>query len=142
MQNVHNDFQAAPCPGYAINNYHLFPLFLVQIFIRFIRQQSVRKSLERRQTFFTKIEHPLRLGGLSVLVTPPTLWRPSPEAYEKYFSSRNVHPIRDGTRNSSILEVPDLFSLLDSPRNRFYHSSSPRGPRQNSSRTSKKRAKL
>ena len=24
------------------------------------------------------------------------------------------------------LEVPDLFSLLDSPRNRFYHSSDPR----------------
>ena len=25
----------------------------------------------------------------------------------------------------SILEVPDLFSLLDSPKNRFYHSSDP-----------------
>ncbi len=42
-----------------------------------------------------------------------------------------------GIPRPSILEVPDLFSLLDSPRNRFYHSSDPRGPRQNSSRTSK-----
>ena len=42
-----------------------------------------------------------------------------------------------GIPRPSILEVPDLFSLLDSPRNRFYHSSGPRGPRQNSSRTSK-----
>ena len=33
--------------------------------------------------------------------------------------------VRDGTRNSSFLVVPDLFSLLNSPRNRFYHSSDP-----------------
>ena len=38
---------------------------------------------------------------------------------------------------SSFPEVLDLFSLPDSPRNRFYHSSAPRGPRQNSQRTSK-----
>ena len=31
-----------------------------------------------------------------------------------------------GIPRPSILEVPDLFSLLDSPRNRFYHSSAPR----------------
>ena len=31
-----------------------------------------------------------------------------------------------GIPRPSILEVPDLFSLLDSPRNRFYHSSDPR----------------
>ena len=35
-----------------------------------------------------------------------------------------------GIPRPSILEVPDLFSLFDSPRNRFYHSSNPRGPRQ------------
>ena len=34
--------------------------------------------------------------------------------------------IRDGTRNPSFLVDPDLFSLLDFPRNRFYHSSDPR----------------
>ena len=38
---------------------------------------------------------------------------------------------------SLFLEVRGLFSLPDSPRNIFYHSSSPRGPLQNSSRTSK-----
>ena len=42
-----------------------------------------------------------------------------------------------GIPRPSFLEVPDLLSLLDSPRNRFYHSSNPRGPRQNSTRTSK-----
>jgi hypothetical protein len=31
-----------------------------------------------------------------------------------------------GIPRPSFLEVPDLFSLLDSPRNRFYHSSDPR----------------
>ena len=31
-----------------------------------------------------------------------------------------------GIPRPSILEVPDLFSLLDSPRNRFNHSSTPR----------------
>ena len=31
-----------------------------------------------------------------------------------------------GIPRSLILEVPDLFSLLDSPRNRFYNSSAPR----------------
>ena len=31
-----------------------------------------------------------------------------------------------GIPRPSILEVPDFFSLLDSPRNRFYHSSDPR----------------
>ena len=31
-----------------------------------------------------------------------------------------------GIPRPSILEVPDLFSLLDSPRNRFYNSSAPR----------------
>ena len=31
-----------------------------------------------------------------------------------------------GIPRPSILEVPDLFSLLNSPRNRFYHSSTPR----------------
>ena len=31
-----------------------------------------------------------------------------------------------GIPRPSILEVPELFSLLDSPRNRFYHSSAPR----------------
>ena len=31
-----------------------------------------------------------------------------------------------GIPHPSILEVPDLFSLLDSPRNRFYNSSAPR----------------
>ena len=31
-----------------------------------------------------------------------------------------------GIPHPSFLEVPDLFSLLDSPRNRFYHSSDPR----------------
>ena len=30
-----------------------------------------------------------------------------------------------GIPRPSFLEVPDLFSLLDSPRNRFYHSSDP-----------------
>ena len=35
-----------------------------------------------------------------------------------------------GIPRPSFLKVPDLFSLLDSPRNRFYHSSDPRGPRQ------------
>ena len=35
-----------------------------------------------------------------------------------------------GIPRPSFLEVPDLFLLLDSPRNRFYHSSDPRGPRQ------------
>ena len=42
-----------------------------------------------------------------------------------------------GIPRPSILEVPDLFLPLDSPRNRFCHSSDPRGPRQNFSRTSK-----
>jgi hypothetical protein len=42
-----------------------------------------------------------------------------------------------GIPRSSFPEVPDLFSLPDSPRNRFYHSSAPRGPRKNSPRTSK-----
>ena len=31
-----------------------------------------------------------------------------------------------GIPRPSFLEVPDLFSLLDSPRNRFYHCSDPR----------------
>ena len=31
-----------------------------------------------------------------------------------------------GIPRPSVLEVPDLFSLLDSPRNRFYNSSAPR----------------
>ena len=31
-----------------------------------------------------------------------------------------------GIPRPSILEVPDLLSLLDSPRNKFYHSSAPR----------------
>ena len=39
-----------------------------------------------------------------------------------------------GIPRPSILEVPDLFSLLDSPKNRFYNCSI---PRQNSPRTSK-----
>jgi hypothetical protein len=46
-----------------------------------------------------------------------------------------------GIPRPSILEVPDLFSLLDSPRNRFYHSSDPRvlakiprGPRKSNIR--------
>ena len=30
-----------------------------------------------------------------------------------------------GIPRPSFLEVPDLFSLLDSPKNRFYHSSDP-----------------
>jgi hypothetical protein len=42
-----------------------------------------------------------------------------------------------GIPRPSFLEVPDLFLPLDSSRNRFYHSSGPRGPRQTSSRTSK-----
>ena len=42
-----------------------------------------------------------------------------------------------GIPRPSILEVPDLFSLLDSPRNRFHHSSDPRVLDQNSSRTPK-----
>jgi hypothetical protein len=49
----------------------------------------------------------------------------------------SMYFLRDGTRNSSSLEVPDLFSLLVSPRNRFYHSLDPqvlakipRGPRK------------
>ena len=42
-----------------------------------------------------------------------------------------------GIPRPSILEVPDLFSLLDSPRNRFYHSSNPRVLAKISSRTSK-----
>ena len=46
---------------------------------------------------------------------------------------------RDGTRNSSSLDPrgPGLFFTPRTPRNRFYHSSGPRGPRQNSLRTSK-----
>ena len=39
-----------------------------------------------------------------------------------------------GIPRPSILEVPDLFSLPDSPRNRFHHSSD---PRQNTPRTPK-----
>jgi hypothetical protein len=35
-----------------------------------------------------------------------------------------------GIPRPSILEVPDIFSLFDSPMNRSYHSSNPRGPRQ------------
>ena len=39
---------------------------------------------------------------------------------------------RDGKRSSLFLvaKVPDLFSLPDSPRNIFYHSLAPTGPRQ------------
>ena len=39
---------------------------------------------------------------------------------------------RDGTRSSPFIipKVPDLFLLPNSLRNRFYHSSAPRGPRQ------------
>ena len=46
---------------------------------------------------------------------------------------------RDGTRNSSSLvpRGPGPFFTPRSPKNRFYHSSDPRDPRQNSSRTSK-----
>ena len=47
-----------------------------------------------------------------------------------------------GIPRPSILEFPDLFSLLDSPRNRFYNSSAPRvlakirrGPRNTEYRT-------
>ena len=44
--------------------------------------------------------------------------------WQIYFHQNSQN--RDGTRNSSSLVVPDLFSLLDSPRNRFYNSSAPR----------------
>ena len=47
-----------------------------------------------------------------------------------------------GIPRPSILEVPDFFSLLDSPRNKFYHSSAPQvlakirqGPRNTEYRT-------
>ena len=51
--------------------------------------------------------------------------------------NQNVTTSLRGIPRPSFLEVPDLFSFLDSPRNRFYHSSDPRGPHQNSPRTSK-----
>ena len=59
-----------------------------------------------------------------------------------YFSTIFHLGMARGIPRPSILEVPDLFSLLDSPRNRFYNSSAPRilakirrGPRNTEYRT-------
>ena len=51
------------------------------------------------------------------------------------FGWYHYHVMARGIPRPSFLKVLDLFSLLDSPRNRFYHSSDPRGPHHNSSRT-------
>ena len=60
-----------------------------------------------------------------------------------YILHRSILGMARGIPRPLFLEVLDLFSLLDSPRNRFYHSSDPRGPRQNFSWTSKdKRMKI
>ena len=45
--------------------------------------------------------------------------------FENFFKRTQLGMAR-GIPRPSILEVPELFSLLDSPRNRFYHSSAPR----------------
>ena len=60
-----------------------------------------------------------------------------PSWFHFHITGQLVVGMAQGIPRLSFLEVPDLFSLFDSQRNRFYHSSNPRGPRQNSSRTSK-----
>ena len=75
-------------------------------------------------------QNPSRFLYVSVLIFKPKhTFAPCPKIAPS--------PTRDGTRSSSFPKVPDLYSHPDSPRNRFYHSSIPRGHPQNSSRTSK-----